>query len=108
MCFVLTARVKMSIQVRVNTCFQLYPEDLRFFTPEAYYDVEIPKWSSFAALRLKLFQTWPISCRRYNAEFYRKWFGASTLYDGNNVLEGDKNVEDGVTVFSVINFIYSK
>ena len=61
-----------------------------------------------AELRQKLFQTWPISCRRYNAEFYRKLFGASTLYDGNNVLEGDKNVEDGVTVFAVINFIYSK
>ena len=95
MCFVLTARVKMSIQVRVNTCFQLYPEDLRFFTPEPDYDVEIPKWSNVAALRLKLFQTWPISCLRYKVEFYRDWFDEGKL-------NGDDNVEDGTTLFAVI------
>ena len=95
MCFVLTARVKMSIKVRVNTCFQLYSGDLKFFTPEPYYDVEIPNGSNFAALRLKLFQTWPISSLRYNVEFNREWFGASTLNDGDNV-------EDGTTLFAVI------
>ena len=98
----------MSIKVRVFTCFQLYSQDLRFFTPEAYYDVEIPKWSSFAVLRLKLFQTWPISSQRYKIEFSRDWFDEGTLYDGNNVLEDDKNVDDGVTVFAVINFIYNR
>ena len=88
-------RVKMSIKVRVNTCFQIIPKNLRHFNPKPYYDVEMPNWWNVADLHVKLFTIWNISCLLYKVEFYRDWFDEGKL-------SGDDNVEDGTTLFAVI------
>ena len=96
--FVLTARVKMSIKIRVHACFQLHPGDFRHFTPEPCYDVEVAEWWNVAGLRVEVFQTWLISCLRYNVEFYRDWFGA-----GDQLKDEDDVLEDGATdLFAVV------
>ena len=83
----------MSIKVRVNTCFQILPEDLRHFKLKPYYDIKMANWWNVEHLRAKLLQVWNLT--HCTAEFYTDWFDVGRL-------NGDDKFEDGATVFAVI------